>query len=285
MHNPKNSSSFLAPGGLIKFDERNLIFLNRIPIIKPNPKEERNALLLGRETSFLPPLPKDMALTGQGLTQSQQTVHSEAFVERGSSPTADIGQILWHLPQSMQFSLTLLLMREKQENKPKRAPRGQRLLHQNREANISNKIMGTTANPLQTIFVLSIGIKTSHPQKRVERLKGSKMNMKLTPKRERTTPTASMAYLSQRGGLREAILSSLSHLAILLKISRRVPQGQIHPQKNLPKRRVAMRRIRAGKRKMGREREERLAKKARGSRRRNRVGIFIPLTKLVRYKI
>jgi hypothetical protein len=111
------------------------------------------------------------------------------------------------------------------------------------------------------------------------------MKMKLTPKRERTTPTASMAYLSQRGGLREAILSSLSHLAILLKISRRVPQGQIHPQKNLPKRRVAMRRIRAGKRKMGREREERLAKKARGSRRRNRVGIFIPLTKLVRYKI
>jgi len=145
--------------------------------------------------------------------------------------------------------------------------------------------MGTTANPLQTILVLSIGIKTSHPQKRVERLKGSKMNMKLTPKRERTTPTASMAYLSQRGGLREAILSSLSHLAILLKISRSVPQGQIHPQKNLPKRRVAMRRIRAGKRKMGREREERLAKKARGSRRRNRVGIFIPLTKLVRYKI
>jgi hypothetical protein len=113
MHNPKNSSSFLAPGGLIKVDERNLVFLNRIPIIKPNPKEERNALLLDRETSFLPPLPKDMALTGQGLTQSQQTVHSEAFVERGSSPTADIGQILWHLPQSMQFSLTFLLIREK----------------------------------------------------------------------------------------------------------------------------------------------------------------------------
>ncbi len=104
----------------------------------------------------------------------------------------------------------------------------------------------------------------------------------LVPNIARTTATVKMKYLGQRGGLRLTILVSLNHSAILLKISRRVPNGHIQPQKNLPKRSVSMRRITAGKRIMGTERAARLARRLRGSERRKSAGISIPFVKLVR---